>query len=390
MKYIKQVLTVTLWEYRRFFKPKNELLGIAVMILVFFLVYFIGNYAASAEEEKTSLTISDKLDVKLTSLLSKEFELSKIPENQKDNYINQIYDNREGVLLWNDGNGFMLYSYKKPDTFKKLNKILNSYNQIRAMEEIKISPESLQYILKPVEITEKYFEETSGRKLLVYFFAGLMILAVVLSFAYQFTAITGEKQLKITEQIISAIKPQVWMDGKILGITLTGLSSLITYSIISILGGLLFFQFTNVPLNYIFQILNLPSIIIFLLFALIGILMWNSLLAAIASAITDPNNSGKSSLMLLPVLFVVITLIISPQNKLAVFLSWFPLTSATAMPMRWVVGNVDLWQLAGSFILLTATFYLFRKLAAKIFRVSILMSGKEPNWSEIIRLTKEV
>lgn len=390
MKYIKQVLTVTLWEYRRFFKPKNELLGIAVMILVFFLVYFIGNYAASAEEEKTSLSISDKLDVKLTSLLSKEFELSKIPENQKDNYINQIYDNREGVLLWNDGNGFMLYSYKKPNTFKKLNKILNSYNQIRALEEIKISPESLQYILKPVSIIEKYFEETSGRKLLVYFFAGLMILAVVLSFAYQFTAITGEKQLKITEQIVSAIKPQVWMDGKILGITLTGLSSLITYSIISILGGLLFFQFTNVPLNYIFQILNVPSIIIFLLFALIGILMWNSLLAAIASVITDPNNSGKSSLMLLPVLFVVITLIISPQNKLAIFLSWFPLTSATAMPMRWVVGNVDLWQLAGSFILLTATFYLLRKLAAKIFRVSILMSGKEPNWSEIIRLTKEV
>lgn len=390
MKYIKQVLTVTLWEYRRFFKPKNELLGIAVMILVFFLVYFIGNYAASAEEEKTSLSISDKLDVKLTSLLSKEFELSKIPENQKDNYINQIYDNREGVLLWNDGNGFMLYSYKKPNTFKKLNKILNSYNQIRALEEIKISPESLQYILKPVSIIEKYFEETSGRKLLVYFFAGLMILAVVLSFAYQFTAITGEKQMKITEQIVSAIKPQVWMDGKILGITLTGLSSLITYSIISILGGLLFFQFTNVPLNYIFQILNVPSIIIFLLFALIGILMWNSLLAAIASVITDPNNSGKSSLMLLPVLFVVITLIISPQNKLAIFLSWFPLTSATAMPMRWVVGNVDLWQLAGSFILLTATFYLLRKLAAKIFRVSILMSGKEPNWSEIIRLTKEV
>ena len=33
----------------------------------------------------------------------------------------------------------------------------------------------------------------------------LMLLAVFLSFAYQFTAITGEKQLKITEQIVSAI-----------------------------------------------------------------------------------------------------------------------------------------------------------------------------------------
>ena len=389
MKYLKQVLTVTLWEYRRFFKPKNELLGIAVMIVVFFLVYFIGKYAASAEVEKTSLTISETLDAQLTKLLSQEFELDKIPENEKNKFIKQISDNQDGTLFLSDEAGFVLYSYKKPDAFKKLNDILNSYNQTRAMEKVKLSPENLQYVLKPVSIKEIYFDETSARKVLVYFFAGLMILAVLLSFAYQFTAITGEKQLKITEQIISAIKPQVWMDGKILGITLTGLSSLITYSIISILGGLLFFQFTDVPLNYIFQILHGPSIIIFLLFTLISILMWNSLLAAIASVITDPNNSGKSSLMLLPVLFVVITLVVSPQNKLAVFLSWFPLTSATAMPMRWVVGNVDLWQLAGSFILLTTTFYLLRKLAAKIFRVSILISGKEPTWNEIIKLAKE-
>jgi ABC-2 type transport system permease protein len=45
-------------------------------------------------------------------------------------------------------------------------------------------------------------------------------------------------------------------------------------------------------------------------------------------------------------------------------------------------------QPAGSFVLLMLTFYLLRKLAAKIFRVSILMSGKEPSWNEIFRLVK--
>jgi ABC-2 type transport system permease protein len=59
------------------------------------------------------------------------------------------------------------------------------------------------------------------------------------------------------------------------------------------------------------------------------------------------------------------------------------------MPMRWAVTEVGLWQLAGSFIVLVATFYFLRKLAAKIFRVSILINGKEPSWSEIFKLLKE-
>jgi len=46
--------------------------------------------------------------------------------------------------------------------------------------------------------------------------------------------------------------------------------------------------------------------------------------------------------------------------------------------MRWVATELEWWHLAGSFALLAATFYMLRRLAAKIFRVSILMSGKEP------------
>jgi len=215
-------------------------------------------------------------------------------------------------------------------------------------------------------------------------------MAVFLSFAYQFTAITGEKQLKITEQIVSAISPQIWMDGKIFGISLIGITSMLTYAIMSILGAMLIFQFTNLPASSILDYIYLPSILLYLPFALVGILIWNAILAAIASIITDPNNSGKSALMMLPVLFVLASFLVirDPDSSLSIFLSWFPLTSATSMPMRWAITEVGYWQLAGSFILLLLTFYFFRKLAAKIFRVSILITGKEPTFSEVYKLSK--
>ncbi|MFZ1291907.1 MAG: hypothetical protein WAR79_17550 [Melioribacteraceae bacterium] len=47
-----------------------------------------------------------------------------------------------------------------------------------------------------------------------------------------------------------------------------------------------------------------------------------------------------------------------------------------------------MWELIGSFIVLVFTFYIIRKLAAKIFRVSILITGKEPTWSEVFKLSK--
>jgi ABC-2 type transport system permease protein len=393
MKYLNQVITVTNWEFRRFFKPKNEVLGIAIMLLVSVVFYFAGKYAFSESGEKPELTVFQELDGKLTEMLSANFKLGKIRSDEKASVIKEMAETKDGILLVKEGDGFRIHAYKHTRVLKKLKSTLEEYNRTLAMQSIGLSPANLVYVLSPPKIIESfiYTDNSKSRILLAYFFAGLMILAVFLSFAYQFTAITGEKQLRITEQIVSAISPQIWMDGKIFGITLTALSSMFTYSLLGIIGGILFFQFTGLPISTISNYLYLPSIVLYLPFALTGILIWNSILAAIASVITDPNNSGKSSLMMLPLLFVLASFLVirDPDNGFSLFLSWFPLTSATAMPMRWAITEVGFWQLAGSFIILVATFYLLRKLAAKIFRVSILISGKEPAWSEIFKLLKE-
>ncbi|MHC1776086.1 MAG: ABC transporter permease [Lentimicrobium sp.] len=392
MRYIHQVVTVTRWEFRRFFKPKNEAMGIAVMLLVSVIFYFAGSFAFSDSGEKPLLYVSNQTESSLTERLSGNFKIQRIPDAQKPAVLGQISDKKEGILLVDEGNAFTIHAYKKTRVLKKLKATLDAHHQAQMMKLKGLSEADLSMVLAPAPVKESfiYADNSKNRVILAFFFAGLMIMAVFLSFAYQFTAITGEKQLKITEQIVSAISPQVWMDGKIFGITLTGLSSMLTYSVLGIIGGVLFFQFTGVPVSTITAYLHLPSILLFLPFALTGILIWNALLAAIASVITDPNNSGKSALMMLPLLFVMASFLVTrdPDSRLSVFLSWFPLTSATSMPMRWAVTEVEFWQPAGSFILLVLTFYLLRKLAAKIFRVSVLMSGKEPSWGEVFKLIR--
>lgn len=393
MKYWEQVITVTRWEFSRFFKPKNEAIGIVIMLIVSAVFYFGGKYAFSDSDEKLEISVVNEMDYSLAEILKNIYKINLIPAGDKAKFIERIKSERNGVLLENNGGVFTLHAYKNTRAIKKLKTYLTEYHKQREMEKIGLSPNQLSTVLSPAQVVDSflYTDNSMNRLVLAWFFAGLMILAVFLCFAYQFTAITGEKQLKITEQIVSAISPQVWMDGKIFGITLTGISSMLTYSVLSIIGGMLFFQFTGMPVSGILDYLYLPSILLYLPYALAGILIWNAILAAIASIITDPNNSGKSSLMMLPVLFVIASFLVTrdPDSGLSVFLSWFPLTSATSMPMRWAITEVGIWQLAGSFLVLVLTFYFLRKLAAKIFRVSILITGKEPTWSEVYRLSKQ-
>lgn len=392
MSYIKQVITVTRWEFGRFFKPKNELIGIIVMLIISTVFYFGSKYAFSDKRSKIEIFIHNDTNGALTEVLKNDFDVHQLPSEQKDNFIQELGVNKNRVLIEKKEDAIGLYAYKNNREIKKLKSYIDVYHKQKEMQKLGLSPEQLSSILSPAPIEESfvYTDNSRNRIILVWFFAGLMIMAVFLSFAYQFTAITGEKQLKITEQIVSAINPQVWMDGKILGITLTGISSMITYSFLSIIGGVLFFQFSGLPVSSILDYLYLPSIALYLPFALIGVLIWNAILAAIASIITDPNNSGKSSMMMLPIVFVAASFLVTrdPDSGLSVFLSWFPLTSATSMPMRWAITEVGMWQLIGSFTLLALTFYSLRKMAAKIFRVSILMTGKEPSWTEVYKFMK--
>jgi len=393
MNYFTQVKIVTRWEFGRFFKPKNEALGIVIMLLVSVVFYSGGKYALSDTDKKMELHVYQDMDISLKEFLNGHYTVTEMPKAEKKTFFESMESTKEGILLESASENYVVHAYKNTRAIKKLKAHLTEYRKLREMQKIGLSPDELTAVLSPAPVIESfvYTDHSGKRVVLSYFFAGLMILAVFLSFAYQFTAITGEKQLKITEQIVSAISPQVWMDGKIFGITLTGISSMLTYAMLSIVGGMVFFQFTGVPASVILDYIYLPSIVVYVPFALVGILIWNAILATIASIITDPNNSGKSSLMMLPVVFVLVSFLVirDPDSGLSIFLSWCPLTSATSMPMRWAIAEVEYWQLAGAFICLAVTLYFLRKLAAKIFRVSILITGKEPTFREIYKLSKQ-
>jgi ABC-2 type transport system permease protein len=225
---------------------------------------------------------------------------------------------------------------------------------------------------------------TRGERLLVIGFLILLMSAVFTCFAYFFTSITSEKQARVTEQIVSAIPMQTWMDGKLLGISLLGIKSMLT---LSLWAGLVAFGVHVFAPEQLAKLggIGVDKLLVGLCFILLGLAFWNSFLAGVAATIDDPNNSTRSALMFIPSIpsFLAFPMLDHADNAAVVVMSWLPLTSMAVMPVRYALTEVALWEVLGAALLLLWCVHLMRRYASRIFRAGMFLYGKEPSWREM-------
>jgi len=126
----------------------------------------------------------------------------------------------------------------------------------------------------------------------------------------------------------------------------------------------------------------------FLFFFLGGYLLYSAMFAAIGSAVDDQTDAQQFmfpvTIPLILSYIVSINVIINgdPNGPLAFWLSMIPFTSPIAMVMRLPFG-VPAWQLLLSGTLLIAGFVGVTWIAARIYRVGILMYGKKVTYGEL-------
>lgn len=220
---------------------------------------------------------------------------------------------------------------------------------------------------------------------------GLMFLGVFYSAGSQFVAITGEKQLRVTEQILSAVTPQQWIDGKILGLSAFSFVRTIGFAV-----SVLVFVFTvnlfgwnlEIPIEF-----TSPHILLVLVLVSVGgFLFWNTFVAALAATINDPNTSSKTAFLFVPILtsigFAFVALK-NPDSLLMQILTLVPLTSPAVLSARLVLTDVAVWEVVLAVVLLLGAIALMRRAAGKIFHLGVLMYGKEPTVKEMVRWVQE-
>ncbi|RYD76146.1 MAG: ABC transporter permease [Sphingobacteriales bacterium] len=262
-----------------------------------------------------------------------------------------------------------------------------------------------------IKYTEKGLQKSSsGATTAASFIGGFLIYIFI--FLYGGLVLRGvqeEKSNRVVEIIISSVKPFQLMIGKIIGIALVGLSQflvwvLLTLAVTALAGNAMAIlqgadaglqaqgaeaQSTVASAADAINTLNLPLLIgMFMFFFIGGYLLYSSLFAAFAAAVDSQTDIYQFMFPIsLPIVFAITlipAIIENPDSGLAVALSIIPFTSPVIMMAR-LPFDVPAWQILASMAALISGFLLTTWLAAKIYRIGILMYGKKITYKEMLK-----
>ena len=201
------------------------------------------------------------------------------------------------------------------------------------------------------------------------------------------TSVIEEKSSRVVEVLASSLSPTKLLWGKLLGVGAAGLTQFLVWSLSLFLISLA----AAGPLVGSFKMPEVSPLVIgsFVLFFLLGFLFYASLYASIGAAV---NTVQEAQNFVFPVIMPLIIGVVcfpvvleSPDGVLAVVLSMIPFLSPLMMFLRIVVLTPPLWQIAVSLALLALAIAGAVWVAARVYRVGILMYGKKPTFPELMR-----
>lgn len=397
---------------------------IALAVLMMAQIYFL-NYSG----EEQHIIVKDNSALNWTKIKNSPtgevnflYSISSF-EELKDSYQEKNY---EGILYIpkldaNQPEGILYHSHNLMGIKTKMyieSALNNALEDIR-FQNAGIDQQTLKSISANININQSGRAKDKGGDTIIasvvgYIMAFVIYMVVLIYGTMVMRGVSEEKNNRIVEVIMSSAKPFQLMLGKIIGIGLVGLTQFALWITLGFLAvtiiGLLFqgqladlSNFANNPslapsndvamaaqnFDNLKSINWLPLLSAFVFYFLGGYFFYAAFFAAIGTASGEDNESSQSLsyLVTIPIIIAVListAIINSPQSSLAVWSSIIPFFSPIVMPARIAFG-VPSWQIVASVISLIAGFIFTTWLAAKIYRVGILIYGKKITLRELAK-----
>jgi ABC-2 type transport system permease protein len=217
-------------------------------------------------------------------------------------------------------------------------------------------------------------------------FAMLFLMSVMVSSGYLLQGVAEEKENRVIEIILSSVRPQQLLFGKLLGLGAAGLVQLVVWISVGTFA-------VSLMAAAALAVLDFKLFIGCLVFFVLGFMMLGSLMTGTGAIGANARESQQLSAVwtlttILPPALTFTGILDAPNGTLARILGWFPLTAPVTMMLRLGTGQVPWWDVAVAVGCLVAGVFLAIRLSAALLRLGLLMYGKRPSVLEIIRLLR--
>ena len=221
----------------------------------------------------------------------------------------------------------------------------------------------------------------SANAMLPFAFGSLLFIGIVTGGQSLLTSTIEDKSSRVLEVLLSAVSPVQLMAGKLMGQMAVSLAALALYV------GLGAAMLRSVAL---FSLFNAWLVVCLVVFFVITYLVFGSVMMTIGCAV---NEAREAQWLMMPIMMLLIlcyglSVPISrdPNSMLSTIASFIPPVNTFAMLLRMsTITPPPWWQICLSTAIGIASVGVALWFTAKVFRIGLLMHGKPPNFSTLIR-----
>ena len=238
-----------------------------------------------------------------------------------------------------------------------------------------------------------------GGAILATIVAFLLYMMILLYGQNVLRSVLEEKTTRVAEVIVASVRPDVLLGGKVLGVGAIGVVQMVVwlagaFAIGKYVAPRLLGPSAAGPLSA----LSLPAVgagfvAACVAFFVVGYLLYSAMFAAAGSMVNSDQEAQQAALpvmlpMIASALLIQVT-IANPESPVARFGAWFPLTAPVLMPMRMALTSVSAGEVAAVLLGVTLACLAVTWVAARIYRVGLLMYGKRPSLAELGRWVRQ-
>ncbi|OGF64859.1 MAG: hypothetical protein A2Y62_17900 [Candidatus Fischerbacteria bacterium RBG_13_37_8] len=343
--------------------------------------------------------VLEQIPVKENNLdVVKEQLISKIINKQLDAYIIIGKHILEGEKPE--------YHSKHVSNFMELRLIEDTLTKIVVEKRLRkegLDPENIDKItsrvdLKVIKLSGKGEEkEDRGETFFFSYILMLMLYTTVLLYGVAIMrSVIEDKSSRIVEVLASSVRPFDLMLGKLIGVGAVGLTQYLVWSILGIIvllyGASIAMFFNPQAVMSTMPVIPVTHFIYFVIYFLLGYFLYSTMYIIVGSMVD--NEQDAQNLQAPLIVFLVIPMLIAPMvlinpdSKISVILSLIPFFTPIVMFLRITVLTPSFWQIILSLVLSIVTILLMTWIAARVYKVGMLMYGKKISFPELIKWIK--
>ena len=392
---------VAKWEIKRNLKNKSFIIGMFLTPIIFLAFFLLPDLFRSDDKAATTTVyVNDQLGVydQFEAVASKtewRMEQTDITEMEATNAL-EGRDDAAYVFIDEKAveTGIVpVYTNKKTSSaFMDEVQLLGGPLQMLQIEQIGLTPAEASVVAQGIVFVDVSEGKEEGglfngqmlERVIPGVFAAVVMLSIVLTGMAIFQSASQEKKDKIAEIILSSLTPAELMQGKIIGYFVLGIIQVIVYIVIVL--PVLIWKIDYPIIEYLF----VPELLLLLLISILGYLLYAALFVGIGATMADISTAGnfQGMVMMLPFSpFLFISPVFSdPSGFWAQLGSYIPFTAPGVLIMRLSLLEEWPWmEIIIATVILAISVWIFMKLAGKIFKIGILMYGKNATPGEILK-----